>query len=237
MRLAHYLAQCGVGSRRQCQRLITEGRVSFQGRVANHTDRLTLSCPQELMVDNQPIPGFEPKTSWLFHKPVGIDCRLQAHDPSSLLHRLPDSPRLYPVGRLDKDSRGLLLLTNHGDLTQRLMHPDFGHTKTYHVTVDRPFDQTFTQMMSAGVSYGEVTTLPCECRALDPNRFEIILNQGLNRQIRRMCKALGYRVIDLKRIEIMGQSLMDAQGIELEEGKMRPLTDSELTALILAVGL
>lgn len=242
MRLTQYLAQCGIGSRRQCQRLITAGRVTVDGippapnaTIAANTQPTTES-PQ-ILVDGQPVPAPEPKAYWLYHKPVGVDCRLLPDDPDSLLQLLPTYPRLYPTGRLDKDSRGLILLTNDGELTQRLMHPDFSHTKTYEVRVEPAFDCDFIANMAAGVCYGDITTKPCQCQPLTNNQFEITLTQGLNRQIRRMCRALGFRVVDLKRVKLMAQSLLDNDGIELAEGQMRPLTDNELAALLIAVGM
>ena len=114
MRLSHYLAVCGVASRRQAARLIDSGRVSVNHQLAQHSDRVKLSEAVTVLVDGQPILPVQPKQYFIYHKPVGIDCRLLADDPHSLLHVLPESPRLYPAGRLDKDSRGLLLLTNDG---------------------------------------------------------------------------------------------------------------------------
>lgn len=241
IRLAKYIALTGLCSRRSATRFIRDGRITIDGRRANHIDTVTLigtdndtandtmvslSCQETLKCDDVIIPAIELKQYWMLNKSVGTDCRLLIDDPSSLLHLLPLHPRLYPVGRLDKDSRGQLLLTNDGELTQQLMHPDFGHSKTYHVRVDRNFDDTFLLSMSQGVSYRDVTTQPCSMTRLDTDTFEIILTQGLNRQIRRMSQSLGYKVIDLKRVQI--QTLVLG---ELTEGKMRQLTPEELAAL------
>ncbi|QHS12182.1 pseudouridine synthase [Shewanella sp. Arc9-LZ] len=234
MRLSHYLAVCGVASRRQAARLIDSGRVSINHQLAKHTDRVNLCEIETILVDDKPILAVQDKQYWLYHKPVGIDCRLLVDDPHSLLHVLPELPRLYPAGRLDKDSRGLLLLTNDGQLTQALMHPDYYHPKTYVVQVDKPISASFLLMMTKGVSYGDVQTRPCEVRPLSlasaEDRFEIVLTQGLNRQIRRMCKALGYKVIDLMRTQ-----LLDMRIDELAEKTMRPLTAAELLSLKRAV--
>ena len=230
MRLSHYLAVCGVASRRQSSRLIDAGRVTINGQLARHTDRVNPNDRLIVLVDGVSIGAPQHKQYWLYHKPVGIDCRLLSDDPHSLLHVLPESPRLYPAGRLDKDSRGLLLLTNDGELTQALMHPVFHHPKTYVVQVDKPITADFLLMMAQGVSYDEVQTRPCWVKPLskasDENRFEIVLTQGLNRQIRRMCQALGYKVIDLFRTELGGICLDN-----LPETTMRPLTAAELTDL------
>jgi 16S rRNA pseudouridine516 synthase len=230
MRLNHYLAVCGAASRRQAARLIDSGRVTLNHQLAQHTDRINLSEAVTILVDGKPIMPMQQKQYWLYHKPVGIDCRLLADDPHSLLHVLPVSPRLYPAGRLDKDSRGLLLLTNDGQLTQALMHPDFYHSKTYVVQVDQPISADFLLAMAQGVNYADVHTRPCDIRPLslaaDEHRFEIVLTQGLNRQIRRMCQALGYKVVDLLRTQLLGVCLN-----KLAEKTMRPLTAAELFSL------
>lgn len=233
MRLAKYLAQTGLCSRRAATRYIRDGLITIEGRIANHIDTVSLiETPQgmqsreRLTFDGAAISGVEEKEYWAFHKAVGTDSRLLIDDPSSLLHLLPATPRLYPIGRLDKDSRGLLLLTNDGELTQTLMHPDFGHSKIYHVRVDRDFDDNFLHAMTQGVSYRDVTTLPCTMTRLAKDQFEITLTQGLNRQIRRMSQALGFKVIDLKRVKIQSLALG-----ALKEGEMRQLTSSELINL------
>ncbi len=232
MRLAKYLAQCGLGSRREACRLIEAKRITLNGQIAQHTYAIHLNdentCLDKLCLDGMPIQAAEKLAYWILNKAVGTDCRLLEHDPCSLIHLLPTTPRLYPVGRLDKDSRGLLLLSNDGELTHKLMHPSFAHTKTYHVQLDRPFDDHFVAQMAAGVQYKKVQTLPCQVRRLAADRFEIVLTQGLNRQIREMSKALGYRVIDLQRVAMMDLSLCSLEQGPLEEGQMRPLTEQDI---------
>ncbi|MFB2799877.1 23S rRNA pseudouridine(2604) synthase RluF [Shewanella seohaensis] len=234
MRLAKYLAQCGISSRREACRLIEAGRISLNGKIAKHTDAVHFDtdgqCLDSLCLDEKPISGAEALNYWIFNKAIGTDCRLLDADKSSLLHLLPTAPRLYPVGRLDKDSRGLLLLTNDGELTHKLMHPSFAHSKTYHVQLDRPFNDTFIEQMASGVQYKEVHTLPCQVTRLSADRFEIVLTQGLNRQIRRMSNALGYKVIDLQRVALMTLTLGS-----LAEGEMRPLSPEEVARLKAAV--
>ncbi len=239
MRIAHYIASTGYSSRRAASRLITEARVHINQRLANHHDRVTLvnishtqQAKEHITIDNQLLSTIESKQYWMINKQVGTDCRLLPDDPSSLIHLLPKQPRLYPVGRLDKDSRGLLLLTNDGQLNQRLMHPKFQHTKSYEVQLNRPFDDKFLQLMANGVSYKNLTTLPCQTRRISADRFEIILTQGLNRQIRRMSQVLGYKVIDLKRHKIQTLALNT-----LAEGKMRQLTQQEKMMLLQSVKL
>lgn len=235
MRLAKYLAQCGIGSRREACRLIAAGQITLNGRIANHTDPISLDetfhCLDRIELDGIPISSAEKLVYWMFNKAVGTDCRLLEQDKTSLLHLLPKAPRLYPVGRLDKDSRGLLLLTNDGELTHKLMHPSFAHSKTYHVRLDKPFTDDFVEQMASGVRYKDLQTLPCQVRRLSLDSFEIVLTQGLNRQIRHMSKALGYRVIDLERVAIMALNLRELASGELPEGQMRPLTKSEIAEL------
>ena len=235
MRLAKYLAQCGIGSRREACRLLEAGRITLNGHIARHTDPIhldeSLNCLDNIELDGTPIIQTETLAYWMFNKAVGTDCRLLEQDETSLIHLLPKTQRLYPVGRLDKDSRGLLLLTNDGELTHKLMHPSFAHSKTYHVRLDRPFDDDFVEQMASGVRYKDVQTLPCQVRSLSSDSFEIVLTQGLNRQIRRMSKALGYRVIDLERIAIMTLNLRELALGEIQEGQMRPLTESEIAEL------
>jgi 16S rRNA pseudouridine516 synthase len=231
VRLAHYLAQCGVASRRQASRLIEAGRVQLNGNVASHADYIDEHNATSLLVDGKAIAP-EAKVYWLYNKPVGIDCRLLEQDPSSLVHLLPASPRLYPAGRLDKDSRGLLLLTNDGELTHKLMHPDFHHHKTYNVQVNQPLKDDDIKALSKGVAYPGVLTRACEVRRLDYDKFEIILTQGLNRQIRRMCKTLGYKVVDLQRTGIMSLELNSKEFGVIAENKMRPLEAAELESLL-----
>lgn len=236
IRLAKYIAMTGLCSRRAATRYIRDGRILFNNRLANHIDTVTLikqSAPEQaplindvILFDDIEIPHIEAKSYWLFNKAIGTDSRLLKNDPNSLLHLLPTSPRLYPVGRLDKDSRGLLLLTNDGALTHQLLHPNFEHKKTYHVQLNTPFDDAFLTSMAKGVHYKDVTTLPCQVTRLSKTRFEIMLTQGMNRQIRRMSHALGYHVIDLKRVAIQNLTLGG-----LLEGEKRELTQIEITRL------
>ncbi|PIW62695.1 23S rRNA pseudouridine(2604) synthase RluF [Shewanella sp. CG12_big_fil_rev_8_21_14_0_65_47_15] len=235
MRLAKYLAQCGIGSRREACRLIEAGRITLNGHIARHTvpirlDEL-LNCLDRIELDGSPITKTETLAYWILNKAVGTDCRLLEQEETSLIHLLPEAPRLYPVGRLDKDSRGLLLLTNDGELTHQLMHPSFAHSKTYHVRLDRPFTDDFVEQMASGVRYKDLQTQPCHVRRLSSDSFEIVLTQGLNRQIRHMSKALGYRVIDLERVALMTLNLRELALRGLQTGQMRPLTESEITAL------
>ena len=205
IRLAKYLADHGLCSRRAASRLIDEGRVLVNHRPANHIDHV--NSDDLILVDGQPFRAATEKHYLLYHKPVGIDCNLNPEKADSLYHLLQQFPvRLYPVGRLDKDSCGLVLLTNDGELTQRLLHPDFYHEKTYQVTVDKALTTQALAQLASGVSWtvGPHTyqSRPCQLTQLSSNRFEIVLTQGLNRQIRYMCRSVGLKVVQLKRIQL-----------------------------------
>ncbi|WP_256096817.1 pseudouridine synthase [Pseudoalteromonas luteoviolacea] len=224
MRLAKYLSHCGVCSRRQASRLIEQGQVQVNGRPANHIDHV--NDQDAVFVSGKRVSGLAEKQLYLYHKPVGIDCKLNAQDPHSLIHHLPNGPRVYPIGRLDKDSRGLLLLTNDGELCNKLIHPDHHQEKEYIVTVDRDIDAQFCHQMAQGVPIDGQITLPCAVRQLDSATFSIILKQGLNRQIRKMAKYCGRRVIDLNRIRIANLTL---DPHVLAEGDVRQIKLEQLT--------
>ncbi len=223
IRLAKYLGHAGVCSRRAASRLIDAGRVLVNGRLANHIDHVDQN--DRITVDGVLVEPPKEKRYLAYHKPVGIDCKLRPDDPSSLFHLLPPGPRIYPVGRLDKDSRGLLLLTNDGELCNRLIHPDHHQEKEYLVTVDRPLDDEFCRRMAEGVMIDGQSTLPCRVWQVEPTRFRIILRQGLNRQIRKMARACGYRVIDLYRERIARLNLSE---LSLAEGEFRPIKKQDI---------
>ena len=200
IRLAKYIAHAGVCSRKQASRLIDQGVVTVNNRPANHIDHVDES--DSVIVNGHTIKGPANLVYFAYHKPVGIDCKLNQHDSSSLIHHLPQLTRVYPIGRLDKDSRGLLILTNDGDFCNQLIHPDFHQPKRYLVTVDKPLDPAFCKKMAAGVPVDKHITLPCEVTKIASNQFSIVLKQGLNRQIRKMAHYCGYKVTDLYRVQI-----------------------------------
>lgn len=228
-RLAKWIAQSGYCSRRAAERLITQGVVSINGAVARHTDGV--SALDQVSVHGQPLPAQPALQYLLYHKPVGVDCNNHPDDPASLYQVLKLLPqRLFAVGRLDKDSSGLLLLTNDGGLSQRLMHPAYYHEKGYLVSTDKSISAGFIASMAAGVCWqlGETRyqSRPCRITQTAEQEFYIVLTQGLHRQIRYMCKALGYRVTALKR-----DRLHNLQLAQLPEGQMRPLSSAELHQL------
>jgi len=223
IRLCKYLADSGLCSRRQASRLIEQGRLLVNGTLATHTCHV--STGDSIVLDGMALAAPEAKQLWLYHKPVGIDCNLTADKADSLLHVLQHLPvRLYPIGRLDKDSSGLLLLTNDGELTQRLLHPDFYHDKTYRVDVDKPLTAEQLQQLAAGVCWSvgphQYQSRPCQLRQLASQQFEIVLTQGLNRQIRYMCRTVGLKVTALHRTAIghlLLQQLPAGQWLQLPE--------------------
>ena len=220
IRLAKYLANHGLCSRRAASRLIDEGRVLVNNRPANAIDHVDEQ--DQILVDQQPFLPDTEKHYVLYHKPVGIDCNLNPHKSDSLYYLLQQFPiRLFPVGRLDKDSCGLVLLTNDGELAQRLLHPDFYHEKIYQVTVDKPLSPEQLTQLASGVVWTvgphSYHSRPCQVTQLGPSCFQIVLTQGLNRQIRYMCRTVGLKVLQLKRTELAEFKLADlAEGCFLQ---------------------
>ena len=226
MRINKYLAEAGVCSRREADRRIEAGRVTIDGGVAQTGDKV--GPGQIVTVDGEEISTVKEEVVLLFNKPVGIVCTAEEREPDNVVDYIGYPERIYPVGRLDKDSRGLLILTNIGKLAYEVTRAASGHEKEYEVTVDHPITGQFLIAMQKGVFLKDLdrTTAPATVKKLDEKRFSIILHQGLNRQIRRMCSALGYRVRDLKRVRELDLTL---DGIA--EGKYRKLAPEEITTL------
>lgn len=229
-RLNKYLSRMGVCSRREADRLAGEGRITVDGRPAAVGEKVLAG--QQVEVDGRPVgvAEGEPRPILLaVNKPRGIVCTTSDKDRAKNIVELAGCrERVYPVGRLDKDSEGLILLTNRGDLVNRIMRAANAHEKEYEVEVDRPLDGRFFEKMAAGVWLEElkVRTRPCRVWARGERAFSIILTQGLNRQIRRMCAAFGYQVKSLKRVRIMNIRL---GGLAL--GASRPVKGQELSRL------
>ena len=226
IRLNKYLSEAGVCSRREADRQIEEGHVLVNGKTATKGQKVKKTdcveyCGREVM-------GTPEAVLLLLNKPVGIVCTAEKREKHNVVDFMGYPVRLYPVGRLDKNSRGLLLMTNQGELVNQIMRSRYYHEKEYIVRVDRPIDAAFIKRMAAGVFLPEldVTTRPCKVEKISKFTFRIILTQGLNRQIRRMCEALGYKVDVLKRIRIMNVELGD-----LKPGQVRELTEQELKEL------
>ena len=224
-RLNKFIADSGYCSRREADRLIQEGRVRLDGRVGALGDRVQPGMA--VTVDGKPLTGEGEKVYLLLNKPRGIVCTADPREPMNVVDYLGYPGRVFPVGRLDKDSEGLLLLTSDGGIVNRVLRAAGGHEKEYEVQIDRPVTPEFVRRMSEGVPILDTVTLPCRVRRTGERSFNIILVQGLNRQIRRMCEALGANVTYLRRIRIMNLRLG-----RLQPGQWRALTEAELAELM-----
>ena len=224
-RLNKFIADSGHCSRREADRLIQEGRVRLDGRVGVLGDRVQPGMA--VTVDGKPLSGEGEKVYLLLNKPRGIVCTADPREPMNVVDYLGYPSRVFPVGRLDKDSEGLLLLTSDGEIVNRVLRAAGGHEKEYEVQIDRPVTPEFVRRMSEGVPILDTITLPCKVRRTGERSFNIVLVQGLNRQIRRMCEALGANVTHLRRIRIMNLRLG-----RLQPGQWRALTEAELAELM-----
>ena len=224
MRLNKYLSDAGVCSRREADRLIEEGRVLVDGKPA--IQGMQVEDTQEIKVDGKVIKPEEKKVVLVFYKPKGIECTANINVKKNVISYINYPIRVYYAGRLDKDSEGLLLLTNQGELVNQIMKAGSYHEKEYRVTVDKMITEKFLQKMRDGVPILGTVTRKCKVERESEKTFRITLTQGLNRQIRRMCNYLGYEVIKLKRIRIMNIELGD-----LPVGSYREATKEELDEL------
>ena len=225
IRLNKYLSEAGVCSRREADRLAEEGKITVDGRRAAVGMKILPS--QKILVEGKPVKREEEKVLLAVHKPRGIECTSQEKVKNNIVRFVNYHTRIYPVGRLDKDSEGLILMTNQGELVNKMMRAGNYHEKEYIVTVDKPVTKEFVRQMAGGIPILDTVTRKCRVERIDARRFRIVLTQGLNRQIRRMCEYLGYRVIRLKRVRIMNIELGD-----LPAGQYRPVTQKEWRELM-----
>lgn len=224
VRLNKYLSEAGVCSRREADRLIESGKVTVDGVTAQMGMRVTAG--QIVKVGTKTVSKQDEMIVLAVNKPKGIVCTEDQRERDSIVRFLNYPVRVTYAGRLDKDSRGLLLMTNNGDIINQMMRAANRHEKEYKVTVDKEITEQFIKKMSEGVPILDTVTRPCTVKKIGKYTFSIILTQGLNRQIRRMCAAFGYEVKDLVRIRIMNIRLGS-----LKEGAYRKLTDEELEEL------
>lgn len=227
IRLNKYLSDAGVCSRREADRLIEAGCVQVDGKTASMGQRVLPG--QAVVCNGKPVGGREKEVFLAVNKPRGIVCTTSDKDRAENIVEFLNYPvRIYPVGRLDKDSEGLLLMTNQGDLVNKILRAGNHHEKEYAVAVTRPVTEELMKKLQEGVWLEElgVMTKPCRAWKTGTHTFHIVLTQGLNRQIRRMCRALDYHVVNLKRVRIMNIRLGD-----LKRGEYRELTDEELAEL------
>lgn len=224
IRLNKAISDSGYCSRREADALIAAGKVTVNGNIAGLGDRVT--DDDQIEVEGNPIGKSSKPVYIAFNKPVGITCTTDRHIKGNVIDYINHPERIFYIGRLDKPSEGLLLLTNDGDIVNKILRAGNQHEKEYVVEVDRPVTSEFIHKMSNGVPVLDTVTKKCEVEKLNRNTFRIVLVQGLNRQIRRMCEYLGHKVVSLKRTRVMNIKL---EG--LETGAWRDLTIEELKGL------
>ncbi|MEK6747938.1 MAG: 23S rRNA pseudouridine(2604) synthase RluF [Pseudomonadota bacterium] len=227
MRLNKYLSETGMCSRREADAWIEKGRVSINGKRAELGTQV--NDGDEVRVDNR-VAGTQQKKKKVYiclNKPVGVTCTTELKVTDNIIDFIGHPERIFPIGRLDKESEGLILLTNNGDIVNEILRAENNHEKEYIVTVDKPITDFFITGMAKGVNILDTVTQPCVVQAINKFVFRIILTQGLNRQIRRMCEAFGYEVKRLQRVRIINITLGN-----LKPGRWRNLTEAELRGLL-----
>ncbi|SEO79645.1 23S rRNA pseudouridine(2604) synthase RluF [Paenibacillus sp. OV219] len=224
MRINKFISETGYCSRREADKLVESGRVSINGVTAELGSQAELS--DDVRVDGRRIGEQRSHVYIVLNKPVGITSTTESHVGGNIVDYIGHPERIFPIGRLDKDSEGLILLTNDGDIVNRILRAEGKHEKEYVVTVDRPVTPRFLQAMSEGVRILGAMTLPCKVVREGDRVFRITLTEGKNRQIRRMCQTFGYNVNKLRRVRIMNIHLG-----QLGYGKWRDLTKDELSEL------
>jgi len=227
MRLNKFISETGACSRREADAWIAAGRVTINGKPAALGTQV--AAGDVVHLDGKPIAAKRRDVYIALNKPRGITCTTERDVAGNIVDFIAHPERIFPIGRLDKDSEGLILLTNNGDIVNEILRVEHGHEKEYLVTVERPVTATFLAMMAAGVKIGGEKTEPCVVTRAASDTFRIVLTQGLNRQIRRMCSALGFRVKRLQRVRIMHIRLGT-----LAAGHWRDLTAAEVRPLLAA---
>ena len=225
MRLNKYISETGICSRREADKLIEAGRVTCNGLLAALGTQVGEA--DEVRVDGR-LLGLRKKPVYIaLNKPAGITCTTETHVEGNIIDLVGHKERIFPIGRLDKDSEGLILLTNDGDIVNEILRSENNHEKEYLVTVERAVTDLSLKMMADGVKIMGEITKPCKVSRINEKTFRMILTQGLNRQIRRMCSALGYRVQHLRRVRIINIELGT-----LAPGEWRELAEAEVAALL-----
>lgn len=224
VRVNKYLSEAGFCSRREADRMVEQGRVTIDGKVAVTGSQVDED--QLVEVDGERLSNRKRRVYIAFNKPPGVTCTTDPGDPTNIVDYINYPERIFNIGRLDKPSEGLIFLTNDGNIVNKILRAGNNHEKEYVVSVDKPITAEFAQRMSSGVRILGIITAKCKFVKEADNRFRIVLTQGLNRQIRRMCEALGYRVVTLKRVRVMNISLAG-----LAKGSWRYFTEAEITEL------
>ena len=225
MRLNKYLAETGACSRREADQWIEAGRITVNG--ARAVLGTQVADGDDVQVDGRPLRPKPRRVYLALNKPIGIECTTDRDVPGNIVDFVGYPERIFPIGRLDKDSEGLILLTNDGNIVNTILRAEHEHEKEYVVAVDRPLTAAFLAGMAAGVPILDTVTNPCRIAQVGRNTFRIVLTQGLNRQIRRMCEHFGYTVRRLQRVRIMHVQLG-----ALPVGQWRALTPAELRGLL-----
>ncbi len=228
MRLNKFISETGICSRRQADQWIAEGRVTINGKRAELGTQV--GTGDEVRANGRVVGARSKRHVYIaLNKPVGITCTTERHIEGNIIDFIGHAERIFPIGRLDKDSDGLILLTSNGDIVNEILRSENNHEKEYLVTVDKPLTLAFLSGMAGGVHLAELkqTTKPCKLSRTSDRSFRITLTQGLNRQIRRMCEAFGYEVHRLQRVRIINIGLG-----ELKRGRWRDLTPAELKGLL-----
>lgn len=220
-RLNKFISETGFCSRREADKLIEQGRVTLNGIRPEMGTKVNPG--DEVEIDGKPVKEKKQPIYMAFNKPIGITCTTERHIKGNIIDYINHPERIFPIGRLDKPSEGLILITSDGDIVNKILRAGNNHEKEYVVTVDKPITGDFIKKMGNGVRILDTVTKKCKVIQENKQRFKIILTQGLNRQIRRMCEALGYQVLKLKRTRIMNITLN-----ELSVGKWRYLTADEM---------
>lgn len=232
IRLNKFISDSGFSSRREADKLIEQQRVRINGQIPELGTKV--AAGDEVTVDGQVIQASATdkadRVYIAYHKPVGITCTTELHIKGNIIDAIGHKQRIFPIGRLDKPSEGLIFLTSDGDIVNKILRAENAHDKEYVVTVNRPLTEHFIQKMASGVPILDTVTKPCVVTMQSKMVFRIVLTQGLNRQIRRMCEYLGYEVVKLKRTRIMSVRLAG-----LKVGQWRDLTAAEMDEIHLAV--
>ncbi|UEG49271.1 23S rRNA pseudouridine(2604) synthase RluF [Ferruginibacter lapsinanis] len=222
--LNKYISETGFCSRREADKYIEQGRVTINDNIASKGNRV---MPGDVVeIDGESLKKKDKTVYIAFNKPVGITCTTDMKDKTNIISFINYKSRIFPIGRLDKPSEGLIFLTNDGDIVNKILRAGNNHEKEYIITTDKPITGDFVTKMSNGVKILGTVTKKCFVKQEGKNRFRIILVQGLNRQIRRMCEALGYKVITLKRVRIMNITIAN-----LPQGKWRYFTSEEIASI------
>ncbi len=223
-RLNKFISETGFCSRREADKYIEEGRVTVNGNLPEMG--VKVSDADEVLIDGKPLKAKPKRVYIAYNKPVGVTCTTERKIQSNIVKAVNYPERIFPIGRLDRPSEGLIFLTNEGDIVNKILRAGNNHEKEYVVTVDKPLNRQFVNKMANGIPILDTVTKKCKVKQTGPQQFTIVLTQGLNRQIRRMCEYLGYEVVTLKRTRIMNVTLKG-----LKVGQWRHLTEQEMAEI------